>query len=137
LRGGKKDAVADVALVRDHRAPVGQVNHTAEQSLQGRRVHGARHIVTAAATVLAEERKPLLCERFADTLIREPPGIAGVAHDGHGPDHVRMLHPAELRAFERIAAGAVGLEPERLELARHGIMFQAECRDVEAVDHVL
>ncbi len=135
--GGKEDAVADVALIGDHRPPVGEVNDAAEQSIERRRVDGARRVVAAAAAVSAEKREPLLCERLGDTLVGEPPRVPGIAHDGDGPDHVRMLDPAELRAFELIAAGAVGLEPEGLELPRHHVVLQAECRDVEAMDHVL
>src|SRR5215469_3345917 len=109
----------------------------AVEAVQQRRMHSAVDAMTAAAAVLAKQRLALFGERLVDALLPEPACVGGRIHDCYLPSHVRMLHAAELGAFDLIRAGLGRFEPYRFESAGHDVVFYTKGGDEEAVDHVL
>src|SRR6185437_2788049 len=92
--------------------------------------------VTAAAAILTEERRALLCQGRLSALVREPLRVVGRAQDMDGADHLRVIGAAEFRAFELVIAELGRLEPESFVRARHDVMLHAKSRDIEAVNHI-
>ncbi len=132
-----EDAIVQIALVGPHRRAVLQLHEAAVDAFERRRVDRAVGAVTAAAAALAEQCLALLRQRSVHSLIGQPARIIGGLHDIDFADHMRVLCATVLGAFDLVSAGVGRFEPHRFVSAGQDIVLDPECRNKEAVDHVL